>query len=51
MGIYVGGVYFGAGHDMETNPAAANAMIGFMFFISIGSLMMMLSPVTLVFPT
>lgn len=51
MGVYVGGVYFGAGHDMETSPAAANAMIGFMFFISIGSLMMMLSPVTLVFPT
>lgn len=51
MGVYIGGLYFGIGHTAYTNFTDAYALIGFLFFISIASMMVTLTPVALVFPT
>ena len=50
MGIYVGGLYFGAGNESYTDNIGWMTIAGFFFFICISNMMAQLSPVTLVFP-
>ena len=50
MGLYVGGVYWGAGREDYTVQIQWLAIAGFFFFMAITSLMSALAPVALVFP-
>lgn len=50
LGLYVGGVYFGAGERDYLVKTNWYAIIGFFFFMCIASLMFELGPTTLVFP-
>lgn len=51
LGLYIGGVYFDAGRRDYVTQTNWVAIIGFFFFIGIGSLMSALAPISLVFPT
>lgn len=50
MALFVGGIYFDIGTRDYTVSSYWNAITGFLFFLSINSLMTALSPLTLTFP-
>lgn len=50
MALFVGGLFFNAGTKDYTNLNSWQYITGFLFFLTINSLMMTLSPITLTFP-
>jgi hypothetical protein len=48
--LFVGGIYFGAGDLDYSIPANFSYITGFLFFMTISSLLSVLSPVALEFP-
>lgn len=50
MALFVGGIYFDIGTKDYTDRNYWNSITGFLFFLSINSMMMTLSPLTLTFP-
>lgn len=50
MALYVGGLFFDIGTNDYTKRVFWNSITGFLFFLTINSLMMTLSPITLTFP-
>ena len=50
LGLYIGGVYFGAGKRDYMTQSGWYSIIGFFFFHCIGALMSALTPISLVFP-
>ena len=50
MALFVGGLFFDIGTQDYTNRNYWNSITGFLFFMTINSMMMTLSPITLTFP-
>lgn len=51
LSLFVGGIYFDIGKNGPyTNQQVWNTLTGFLFFMTISSLMTALSPVTITFP-
>lgn len=51
VGVYLGGLYWGDGRNSYTNISDAASIVGFLFCITISSLMSALGPVSLIFPS
>lgn len=51
IGVYLGGLYWDDGRDSYTNISDAASILGFLFCITISSLMSALGPVSLIFPS
>lgn len=50
MALFVGGLYFNIGKKDYTQMTSWQSITGFLFFLTINSMMMTLSPITLAFP-
>lgn len=50
ISLFIGGLFFGIGKTDYTNRHLWTSITGFLFFMTISSLMSTLSPVTLTFP-
>ncbi len=50
MALFVGGLFFDIGTHDYTNKFYWNSITGFLFFLTINSMMMALSPISLTFP-
>jgi hypothetical protein len=50
IALFIGGMYFGIGKNDYANRAYWYSITGFMFFMTINSLMSFLAPTTLTFP-
>lgn len=50
MALIIGGIFFDAGTKDYTQMTSWQTITGFLFFMTINSLMMTLSPITLTFP-
>jgi ATP-binding cassette subfamily G (WHITE) protein 2 len=50
LALFIGGLYFGVGQNDYTQQLLWNSITGFLFFMTITSMMAFLSPMTLTFP-
>lgn len=50
MALIIGGIFFDAGNRDYTQLTSWQTITGFLFFMTINSMMMTLSPITLTFP-